>query len=1214
VGEVRDFAGELAQRLEAQRDEKGAALVTGHPKSGKSSALWGAAGRLKRKMVLLRAEVRQVVGGTEVRLVLKDDKGTEVVLDDSDRGLDFVRERIKEGAVVVVELPKSLYLPGTTEEWNRELKRKLNGLVDGLKTVNAGAPLAIEGNAYTFRFIEEEDGGAGAEEPEGWLRRIGQRLGSMIKHGRVVLKPPEGSVEVVYGEAEARALLRNLAGDLSREDEELVLRSSRVNHGTHKGHYFPGLLAKAAERHGELDEGEIGELEDFEKGLAVEAVGIGLADVAAQEIQDAPQLARVLGAASKILSALTVFSVVTAASVGVFLLLGMAEKGRGDPVRQSLKMRKKWEKLPEERKEYLGYQYDASLGLPPGTARRWLDDFFHQSEGDIRQRIGKLSGDIEELGKAVRELEEKIAELEEETATTAGYRRLDSEDDARDYFGVEGRSSLEPVWTIVDEASQESVAVNELIEGLTEDAKSGKGRVYLVRGEAGVGKSAMACYVSYKLLSRSGVEGEGLQVQAAYRGFKPAVLNGRRTVVFLDDHTLSEYEKEISDVLKGVVELMRDGGEGGSGLSYPLVITVSDERWYGVEAALLRDKSTMITSQEHRKIWRKLYREGKVIRRLTVSPLKEEEAKRVLKSIMEEGDPPMNYDEQDGDVIEELLNKAGGYPLILKEFVKEIRGKGKKRIEKSDVQAISGRPREYMVNRLKETYFRPLELLNTGRDLLDSVPYDRRGEACKLLSFLYQLMQGLPAGLLLPGLADASPPGALVDSARGVLEGLYRDCRPTFGMSLPLCSSFLGLVKLSHPLTSDILEEARRVVEGGEEGWDGSLSFLRHLSCKGGQFEDVRVKDFVEDAINHYKRGMRFTGLDPGDYFYGFFSLLLYLRNEDLIRDALLSQDNLKDPGRIGDVPEEEVRREVLGQLYELLAIIHAFDSRPDDGLKAYYLLLLGNDHGQLAPMWGRVPDLIKAGLISGEEAAAHKERLLELLESGDERWRSLAWRDVPRLIEAGLISGEEAAAHKERLLELLESNSEWLKLRAWYDVPRLIEAGLISGEEAAAHKERLLELLESGDELVRSVAWDAVLILNQDNVISREDKERPLELLESNIEWVRAYAWWYVPDLIEAGVISGEEAAAHKERLLELLESGDEEVRMFAWWWRLPPLIRAGVISREEAAAHKERFMELLESGDERVRAHAREHVPDLIKAGVISRGDVKRRGRRSA
>jgi hypothetical protein len=70
----------------------------------------------------------------------------------------------------------------------------------------------------------------------------------------------------------------------------------------------------------------------------------------------------------------------------------------------------------------------------------------------------------------------------------------------------------------------------------------------------------------------------------------------------------------------------------------------------------------------------------------------------------------------------------------------------------------------------------------------------------------------------------------------------------------------------------------------------------------------------------------------------------------------------------------------------------------------------------------------------------------------------------------------------------------------------------------------------------------------------------------------------------------------------------------MFAWWWRLPPLIRAGVISREEAAAHKERFMELLESGDERVRAHAREHVPDLIEAGVISRGDVKRRGRRSA
>jgi hypothetical protein len=103
---------------------------------------------------------------------------------------------------------------------------------------------------------------------------------------------------------------------------------------------------------------------------------------------------------------------------------------------------------------------------------------------------------------------------------------------------VEGRSSLEPVWTIVDEASQENVAVDKLVEGLMNDTKSETGRVYLIRGKAGVGKSAMACYVSCEFLRRSGDEGEGLQVLAAYRGFRPNALNERRTVVFLDDLNL----------------------------------------------------------------------------------------------------------------------------------------------------------------------------------------------------------------------------------------------------------------------------------------------------------------------------------------------------------------------------------------------------------------------------------------------------------------------------------------------------------------------------------------------------------------------------------------------------------------------------------------------------------------------------------------------------
>jgi len=46
---------------------------------------------------------------------------------------------------------------------------------------------------------------------------IAKRLKSMIWHERVVLSPPEGSVEVAYGEAEAEALLEKLAKTSTRK-------------------------------------------------------------------------------------------------------------------------------------------------------------------------------------------------------------------------------------------------------------------------------------------------------------------------------------------------------------------------------------------------------------------------------------------------------------------------------------------------------------------------------------------------------------------------------------------------------------------------------------------------------------------------------------------------------------------------------------------------------------------------------------------------------------------------------------------------------------------------------------------------------------------------------------------------------------------------------------------------------------------------------------
>jgi len=399
AGEARDFSEELAQRLEAQRDGKeGAILVTGYPKSGKSSALREAAGRLKREMLLLRAEAVQIAGGTGVQLVLKDDRGTEAVLDDADRVLNFIRERMKEGVVVAVELPKSLYFPGVMEGRTEEMRELLRRLVDGLRRMSAVALFAIEGNSYTFHFIEGRGEGPSAEDPDGILRRITKPLKSRIGHEREVLRSPAGSVEVAYGEAEAKALLEKLAKNLDEKRKELVLRSARVNHGLHKGYYFPGLIVKGIEHPEALDEKVIGELEHFEEQLEVDAVGVGLADAVYGRASSAiAQYAReVLGTASGIFSNLLTLGLGLAASAEVLFLFGLARKSE-DPVKQALERRKKWEKLPEERKEYLSYRYDVALALSPGTARRWLNDFFHQSEDETRQMIEELRRDFKRL-------------------------------------------------------------------------------------------------------------------------------------------------------------------------------------------------------------------------------------------------------------------------------------------------------------------------------------------------------------------------------------------------------------------------------------------------------------------------------------------------------------------------------------------------------------------------------------------------------------------------------------------------------------------------------------------------------------------------------------------------------------------------------------------------------------------------------------------------
>jgi len=236
-------------------------------------------------------------------------------------------------------------------------------------------------------------------------------------------------------------------------------------------------------------------------------------------------------------------------------------------------------------------------------------------------------------------------------SSIAGIRWLESEEDAKRYFGVKSQEQEqeqeregEAALTIIDDVGGGIVTVDGLVEDLVSDAKSGTGRVYLIKGTADLNSSAFGFYLWRKVVSRLGLEPgpkpdpERVRVLAAVWYFNPRVPNDPGYLVFMDDRILENPELEIAEALGPVVEMlmedrrlleMHEKDEEKDwfwGFHYPLVITTSSEVWDGVIKVLFANGGRgAITSEEHRQLFRTLYNEGKVIRRLTL--LKKPETK-----------------------------------------------------------------------------------------------------------------------------------------------------------------------------------------------------------------------------------------------------------------------------------------------------------------------------------------------------------------------------------------------------------------------------------------------------------------------------------------------------------------------------------------------------------------------------------------------------------
>lgn len=342
--------------LEEIISKNGYVAITGYPFSGKKYKLYRSIEKLRNMsfcIVYHRLSISNENQWKDLKNIQKGVDSYELEAFDK-QNFDKIKDKIK-GKTVIILFPKIL-----GQEQSKELREVIEEIKKDSKVI-------IVARDYVYDYV----------------------FGSRKKQK---LKAPK-EIKVVCDKEEANIILNTLGGaSLSDELKNRILRYARINHGPYRGYYFPSLIIEGVRKMDEIGDSTTNRIEKFEKELA--ELGFSASIVTSSRKIIFEQMTKNviksiikflgkfiprfllligIGLGSVILNYLNGFMfllllIVGAVIIGVVLTLLSNNPGKKSFIGEIIKWYSTWRNLPQEKREYIAYQYDKIFDLPPGES------------------------------------------------------------------------------------------------------------------------------------------------------------------------------------------------------------------------------------------------------------------------------------------------------------------------------------------------------------------------------------------------------------------------------------------------------------------------------------------------------------------------------------------------------------------------------------------------------------------------------------------------------------------------------------------------------------------------------------------------------------------------------------------------------------------------------------------------------------------------------
>ncbi|MEM3964960.1 MAG: hypothetical protein QW584_04465, partial [Thermofilaceae archaeon] len=392
----------------------------------------------------------------------------------------------------------------------------------------------IEGTAYRLAYALRIGGGwMGSEAYWNWLKEKDNEI-------KKVLKDEKKIVKAELDENDVRNLL-----DFFRAEKDERKRRQLVRLASLDGQVIIPLLERVVCEHGQKDLEELEKMADSEEKLTgfIERILLiersSWGSIGKKILDIAAELAKLFQLALPQVAPLAYSLDLTKRIVSIPLGLSSLRLSSEGIYSNIIALREAWRKLPVEKRVVICEEIDEKLGLPPGSSYEFLESWLEGSARqlleeisrmltpefitqlsqivnkyeDVKKELDKISKELESLRNEIEKVSKAVARVEEFTFI---YNSL--KDSCKEVCpklmhptkdrGIPPPTVFEKDWvglgidvvknTIGGHPLVKSGKFEEYAEKVEKDLREGK--VVIITGERGIGKSVLARYVLARLI------------------------------------------------------------------------------------------------------------------------------------------------------------------------------------------------------------------------------------------------------------------------------------------------------------------------------------------------------------------------------------------------------------------------------------------------------------------------------------------------------------------------------------------------------------------------------------------------------------------------------------------------------------------------------------------------------------------------------------------